>query len=625
MHRRVKLQGVGPAARSARPRTAPSTTSASPSRAPWSTDGTSSNARRDWNAKLALCRSRRDPGTSRAVPASPSSRGRPTVRHRPQRRDRRLRPHPRPGRRRRRHPGERVRAQARDHGQHHRVQRRRVRRRHCARAPEPLNIPPGQLLNANRLDNQNDDVLIALQPDPRQRRAPMAGGLAIYNGAERYVVERQRHLRQLLERVRRQHLALRELGRPGAAARRGRILGNRVFANDAFDSGGGIMIAGSIRPGSSSRPWFGPCRRRAELHLAEPLERRRRRHHAARHARVSEHAGLENRHRSNMITNNAATDIGGGMTIDDAHNVLVINNTFARNASTDTSEDRNFLPNGAGFVSEKNTLDAGFSVPVAFFNNIFWNNEAFTFDPTDTDRLVSAGMIDLEVYGTPGTLQPALLAPHRRAPTRDHAPEQHRRTGSGVQPRLRHAHLRWPRPRDGRVHDDARPRRPAAARRGRAARRLPHRRRLAGEVRGRGVSGRLPALVSRRRRPGSAPAARSTSAPTRSRSLLMDALETSRPGRRRRRGERPGPAREDEQAGLPQDRRSRRRRPRRAAARSRPLLRAGARAAASSAAHITPSLKRRFVSTDGFITLPGRPDPMDLYVFGFKEVGFDDS
>jgi len=51
----------------------------------------------------------------------------------------------------------------------------------------------------------------------------------------------------------------------------------------------------------------------------------------------------------------------------------------------------------------------------------------------------------------------------------------------------------------------------------------------------------------------------------------------------------------------------------------------GSSDAGSLAAHITPSLKRRVASTDGFITLPGRPDPYDLYVFGFKEVGFSDS
>ena len=45
----------------------------------------------------------------------------------------------------------------------------------------------------------------------------------------------------------------------------------------------------------------------------------------------------------------------------------------------------------------------------------------------------------------------------------------------------------------------------------------------------------------------------------------------------------------------------------------------------SVASHVTPTLKRRVASSDGFITLPGRPEPNDLYVFGFKEVGFDDS
>lgn len=45
----------------------------------------------------------------------------------------------------------------------------------------------------------------------------------------------------------------------------------------------------------------------------------------------------------------------------------------------------------------------------------------------------------------------------------------------------------------------------------------------------------------------------------------------------------------------------------------------------SLASHPPITLRRRVASTDGFITLPGRPEPNDLYVFGFKEVGFNDS
>ncbi len=275
--------------------------------------------------------------------------------------------------------------------------------------PSLYNIPAGQILNASRLDNQNDDVLIAYNRILGNGGRRLAGGLAIYNGAQRYVVERNDICGNYSNEY---GGGVSHFGRSGGqapqGAGRGRILGNRIFGNDAFDSGGGIMIAGEYPPGIEQEA-RGSGRVDVEqnfislnlsnddgggIMLLDTL--------GSPSTPVSR-IGVG----SNIISNNVATDIGGGMTIDDAHSVEIINNTFARNASTDTSEDRNFVPNGAGFVSEKNSLDAGFSVPIAFFNNIFWNNEAFTFDPTDADDgLVSAGTIDLEVYGTPGTLAP---------------------------------------------------------------------------------------------------------------------------------------------------------------------------------------------------------------------------
>lgn len=274
--------------------------------------------------------------------------------------------------------------------------------------PSLYNIPAGELLNTSRLDNQNDDIRIAYNRILGNGGRMKAGGVAIYNGAERYVVERNdicgNYSNEYGGGI--SHFG-RSGGVPPTGAARGNILGNRVFGNDAFDSGGGIMIAGEYPPGLEQEA-RGSGRVDVEqnfissnlsnddgggIMLLDTL--------GSPGTAVSR-VGVG----SNMIANNVATDVGGGMTIDDAHNVLVINNTFARNASTDTSEDRNLAPNGAGFVSEKNTEDAGFSVPVAFFNNIFWNNEAFTFDGTAPDGLASAGMIDLEVYGTPGTLDP---------------------------------------------------------------------------------------------------------------------------------------------------------------------------------------------------------------------------
>ncbi len=105
--------------------------------------------------------------------------------------------------------------------------------------------------------------------------------------------------------------------------------------------------------------------------------------------------------------------------IDDASRVAIINNTIANNVSTATSEASALgVPHGAGLTSEANDplwqTDAryasqypnaaarpDFSNPVALFNNIFWDNDAYTLDQFGPGAtLVDQGFIDFEIHGT---------------------------------------------------------------------------------------------------------------------------------------------------------------------------------------------------------------------------------
>jgi large repetitive protein len=114
--------------------------------------------------------------------------------------------------------------------------------------------------------------------------------------------------------------------------------------------------------------------------------------------------------RDNMIVDNGAADLGGAVTLDDASNVRIMNNTVANNVSTASSESSDGNPHSAGLASEANdplfqaTLPAGspdFSNPRALFNNIFWNNTAYTLSqPGPGATLVNQGFIDFEVHGT---------------------------------------------------------------------------------------------------------------------------------------------------------------------------------------------------------------------------------
>jgi large repetitive protein len=114
--------------------------------------------------------------------------------------------------------------------------------------------------------------------------------------------------------------------------------------------------------------------------------------------------------RNNQIVDNGSADIGGAVMLDDASDVRMINNTVANNVSTGSSENSDGKAHSAGLASEANdplfqtTLPAGspdFSKPSALFNNIFWDNQAFTLDrPGPGATLVSQGFVDFEIHGT---------------------------------------------------------------------------------------------------------------------------------------------------------------------------------------------------------------------------------
>jgi hypothetical protein len=187
----------------------------------------------------------------------------------------------------------------------------------------------------------------------------------------------------------------------------GRIHDNQIYYNDAVDSGAGVAIQSEVP--ASTTPVLGDGSGAVDIdrNLIE-----------ANYSGddgggifVQDSLTAAINIRNNMIVNNGAADIGGAVVLDDASNVRFINNTVANNVTTGTSENSAIgVPHSAGLAAEKNdplfqaTLPAGapdFSNPTALFNNIFWNNDAFTLDQFGPGAtLVDNGFIDFEVHGT---------------------------------------------------------------------------------------------------------------------------------------------------------------------------------------------------------------------------------
>ena len=174
----------------------------------------------------------------------------------------------------------------------------------------------------------------------------LAGGIGIFAGADGYVDQRQRHLRQLLGRVRRRREPVYGLSPNGS------IDHNRIYYNQCYDEGGGIMIAGQLPTDPSIlSPGLGRRLHPRQPDPGQPRQRRRRRHPVpdGRGCNSSTRCNRAARYvYNNMIVNNVSTHEGGGIALDDAPNVRIYNNTIMKNVTTATAVTSNGQPAPAG-------------------------------------------------------------------------------------------------------------------------------------------------------------------------------------------------------------------------------------------------------------------------------------
>ena len=160
-----------------------------------------------------------------------------------------------------------------------------------------------------------------------------------------------------------------------------RIHDNRIYFNQSYDEGGGIMIAGEL-PSNTTKLSQGA----GSVEIDHNLIQDNLSNDDGGGIRFLMASGPGNVPFSvydNIIANNVSTHEGGGIAIDDTPNVRFVNNTVVRNITTATAMTSNGLPAPAGLSTGANSsllqarLPAGSSKCAVFmFNNIFADNRA---------------------------------------------------------------------------------------------------------------------------------------------------------------------------------------------------------------------------------------------------------
>ncbi|HOV80517.1 MAG TPA: SdrD B-like domain-containing protein [Bacillota bacterium] len=266
-------------------------------------------------------------------------------------------------------------------------------------------------------NNYNDNIQIYHNRILNNGGISLAGGIGVFNGASNYEIA----YNDICGNYSAEYGGgISHFGySPG-----GKIHHNRILFNASFDEGAGVFVGGEkpVPPASLTAG-------SGEVDIYNNLIQGNLANDDGGGIRLLQPLNYRIKIYNNVIVNNVSTDLGGGIALDDASNVVIANNTIAKNITTATAEDSDGLPHAAGLVSESNSaafqayLDEkspgspNFSNPV-LFNNIFWDNRAGTFNQTlnggrggisgigAAGDLQPVNVMDLEVFGVPALLEP---------------------------------------------------------------------------------------------------------------------------------------------------------------------------------------------------------------------------
>jgi hypothetical protein len=257
-------------------------------------------------------------------------------------------------------------------------------------------------LPAPDTSQHNEDLRIANNRIIHNAGTNLAGGVALFAGADRYEVAFNDLCGNFSA----------EYGGGMTAyglSPNGKIHDNRVYFNESYDEGGGIMIAGQLPADPATlSPGSGP------VDVYNNLIQNNLANDDGGGLRFLMAGNFPINVYNNMIVNNVSTHEGGGIGLNDAPNVRVYNNTIAKNLTTATAVTSLGFPAPAGLSTSANsdmlqaTLPAGspsFSNPL-LFNNIFWDNRAGTRSGGTVTGLsdADANVLDFGVADGTGTL-----------------------------------------------------------------------------------------------------------------------------------------------------------------------------------------------------------------------------
>ncbi len=249
-------------------------------------------------------------------------------------------------------------------------------------------------------DNHNYDFLLARNQIRDNGGTNLAGGIGLFTGSDGYQVTGNAICGNFSAEYGGAITAFGYNANPGGS-NGGTIAKNRIWFNASYDEGGGVMIAGEL-PANPTKLSEGSGAVSIDANVIQANLANddgggiRLLQVSGSHISKTDPGTIDIT--NNTVANNVSAHEGGGIAMDDAAFVNIVNNTVTKNLTTATAVTSNGQPAPAGLSTATNsdplqarlgnttqfprsaTLAATtFSKPT-LFNDVFWDNRAGTFN-----------------------------------------------------------------------------------------------------------------------------------------------------------------------------------------------------------------------------------------------------